>query len=231
MDVTTNIFESNETQWSVTWKDISTDNAEETYSLVCTDEASAKGCQANPVAFTEGIPRGVQEGTVTGLPLNSNFDCYVVAVTDSQEACSEEVKYSTGPEPPRSVTLIEVGNEPLRRRIFWLPPLGSEIVSNEIICCLEGECRTSSSNSEVNYADFDFSTIIFDPDLPSSVYERMENFADGKYDCSVSVCNEAGLCSEHSDSALSDEPIQATLDPCHKYIHLLDSYRDSVCAA
>lgn len=72
---------------TITWTDGSVvQNPEETYTLKCL--AYQESCDGNSIAESSNIPRGTQEGTVTGLLASTLYTCYVVALNEAGTFCS-----------------------------------------------------------------------------------------------------------------------------------------------
>lgn len=97
------------TSVGVTWTDGLAGNPEETYTVSCV-EGDSTSCLQDPGITTgaEGIARGEQQGTVTGLQPNTTYSCWVQAVNEAGTTCSTM--------PVTVTTWIEAG-EPRNLRI------------------------------------------------------------------------------------------------------------------
>ena len=92
-NVVTNLLKSTPTSWVATWTDGTAGIPEEKYALKCVPRGSTGGCDAP--YDTVNIARGVEEGQISGLQSNTEYDCYVVAINTFGSRCSQKVEYKT----------------------------------------------------------------------------------------------------------------------------------------
>lgn len=91
------------TSWTAQWLDSTAGIPTETYSLKCTS-AGASSCASGAVGtVVTGIRRGVQRGTLTGLPPATSLKCYVIASNSAGTVCSDPVGVQTPPGPPTDI--------------------------------------------------------------------------------------------------------------------------------
>jgi len=84
--------------WSITWTDGAAGKPQETYSLKCVLHTASSTCTDPGVGTPQtGIARGVQAGSIYGLPGSSTFDCFVIADNGvGSPVCSAAVSVATG---------------------------------------------------------------------------------------------------------------------------------------
>ena len=93
LNAATNSLKSTSTSWVATWTDNSVGIPEETYALKCVPKGNSGGCDAP--FDTVGIARGQNEGTVSGLSPDTEYDCYVIALNTLGSRCSAKVEYKS----------------------------------------------------------------------------------------------------------------------------------------
>ena len=225
------------TEWSASWTggDPAAYPAE-AFTMKCVTRGDTDGCMANNAVSSDPIardPDSQQSGTLTGLTPGKQYDCYVMVENDVNMACSEKVEYTTAPGVPTNVTLLPVESQPLYRKIAWsnpsYPSNQETITSASITCCftfgtVESQttdvCNTQEFTSNwVSNANFDFDYFFYlDPTI-SPLFTTIQDvrrtvsflYANAIYDCSVSVCNVDGSCSEASDFAEVSCPADQSL--------------------
>lgn len=92
-EVATDLLKSTSISWVASWKDGTAGFPDESYALKCVPRGSAGGCDAP--YDTVDIERGIQEGEITGLQPDTEYDCYVIAVNEFGSKCSEKTEFRT----------------------------------------------------------------------------------------------------------------------------------------